>query len=195
MLERLKYFFSNYKKPILIVGSIILLAFFIIFSIPKKKETPPPETKLPGEEIVAALSEVKKTELTEEEKEKNKIEIAGKSFAEFYGSYSNQSNYSNLESVLPLLTAGYKAEMSQALEGYRASYVPGEKYEGTTTKAMSLPVFESFDIKSGTATLVVKTQRRISKDTQANYTTKNQDIRLDFVKEGSLWLVDSAKWM
>jgi hypothetical protein len=194
MLERIKFFLSNNKKIILIGAAVLLIIFFVIFSIPAKKTEKPAEpAKVPGQEIAAAPS-VKKTELTEEDKAKSAISILGKNFAEIYGSYSNQGNYSNIESVLPLSSSKYRIELAQALNNYRASYQPGAKYEGVTTAAMS-NALESLDLKTGVASLLVKTQRKFSKDTQSNYTIKYQDIRLDLVKEGELWLVNNAKWL
>jgi hypothetical protein len=186
MLERIKFFLSNNKKIILIGAAVLLIIFFVIFSIPAKKTEKPAEpAKVPGQ---------KKTELTEEDKAKSAISILGKNFAEIYGSYSNQGNYSNIESVLPLSSSKYRIELAQALNNYRASYQPGAKYEGVTTAAMS-NALESLDLKTGVASLLVKTQRKFSKDTQSNYTIKYQDIRLDLVKEGELWLVNNAKWL
>ncbi|MFH1193771.1 MAG: hypothetical protein V1661_02145 [bacterium] len=195
MFDSIKSFFSNNKKIILIGAGALLVVVIVIFSLPTKKTEKPAETtKIPGQEIAAVAPTIKKTELTDADKTTSAISILGKNFAQIYGSYSNQSNYSNIESALPLLSAKYKAEMSQVLSGFRASYQPGAKYEGITTVAMS-DTLENLDLKSGVASLIVKTQRKISTGTQANYTIKYQDIRLEMVKEGDAWFVDSAKWI
>jgi len=195
MLDRIKYFFLNNKKWVLIGAAILILAIIAISFIPKKQQekTPATETKIPGEEIIASPT-LQKTELTDEDKVKSTIMVMGRSFAQAYGSYSNQSNYSNLESVLPLSSSEYRIEISETLKNYRASYKPGEKYEGVTTVYVGNTI-EALDLGAGAATVLVKTQRKISKDTQANYTLKNQDIRLEMVKEGDNWLVDKATWI
>lgn len=194
MLEKIKYFFSNNKKIILIAAAVLLIIVIVIFSIPKKKPEKTVEpAKVPGQEIAAAPS-IKKTELTDADKAASAISILGKNFAQIYGSYSNQSNYSNIESALPLASSKYRAELQQTLNNFRASYQPGAKYEGITTVAMS-DMLENLDLKSGIASIVVKTQRKISTGTQTNYTIRYQDIRLEIVKEGDAWLVNSAKWL
>ena len=96
----------------------------------------PPVLPVAGQELIqSAPAPVQ--ELTEEDKALANISAIAKSFAEIYGSYSNQSNYSNLEAVLPLLTSRYRPEIASALDNYRASYKPGETYEGATTVALT----------------------------------------------------------
>lgn len=200
MFERLKYFFQNNKRLLLIIAGILIIILIIIFSIPwgqlfgKKKEAPVPVVTVPGNELVAEVATMQKSELTAEDKAAASVAVVAKNFAEIYGSYSNQSNYSNLEAVLPLLASRYRAEIADALQNFRASYKPSEIYEGTTTVVLSSAT-ESLNDVAGMATVLVKTQRKISQGTQASYTVKYQDIRLDLIKEGGNWLVDNAKWI
>lgn len=199
MIDRLKYFFQNNKRLLLVIAGILVIILIVVFSVPwgqlfgKKKEAPAPAAEVPGKELVEAAA-VQKKELTVEEKAAANIAVTAKNFVEIYGSYSNQSNYSNLEDVLLLLSSRYRAEISAALNNFRASYKPGETYEGTTTVVVSSAT-ESLDGAAGTAAMLVKTQRKISQGTQASYTVKYQDIRLDLIKEAGNWLVDNAKWM
>lgn len=196
MFDRIKYFFINNKKPLLIIAAVLIIVMIVFFSIPRKpkEEAPAPVAQVPGQEIALAPT-IQKTELTNEDKAKAGINIIGKNFTEIYGTYSNQSNYSNIESILPLISSRYRMQMSQILADSRSSYKPGEKYEGVTTVAVSSPIFEDFDEAKESVVILLKTQRKFSTDSQANYTIKYQDIRLMVIKERDNWLVDDAKWI
>ncbi len=196
MLDRIKYFLINNKKLLLIVLAIILILIIVFFSIPrapKKAPAPAPQASVPGNELVQNTPAVP-AESTPEQKSESSALASASSFAEIYGTYSNQSNYANIENVLPLASSQYRQELSASLASLRASYKPGATYEGTTTVVVN-KIAEALNDAAGTAIVLVKTQRKISSGTQANYTVKYQDIRLNLVKEGDGWLVDSAKWI
>lgn len=198
MFDRIKYFFINNKKLLLIILAVILILIIAFFTIPwgqlgkKKAPAPAPQALVPGKELVQNAPVVP-TEATPEQKSESNILAAASSFAEIYGTYSNQSNYANIENVLPLASSQYRQELSASLSGLRASYKPGAAYEGTTTVVVNKTV-EALNDAAGTATVLLQTQRKISQGTQANYTIKYQGLRLDLVKEGDSWLVDNAKW-
>jgi len=192
MLEHIKDFFRKYKKLILIILAIILLLIIIIFSIPQKQETETtPTSTIRGSQLEQPT--IVKGTITKEDKEKSSASVVAKTFTEIYGSYSNQSNYLNLENSLSLLSASFKSEIQSLLTKSRASYASGASYEGVTTVVINITV-ESLDETTGKATLLLKTQRKESKGTQANFTIKYQDIRLNLVKESSVWLIDGANW-
>ncbi len=196
MLDRLKEFLQKYKKLLLILLAVILILIIVFFSIPRGgKKTPvtAPTASIPGNELVQTAPAAP-TEATPEQKSESSVLASASSFAEIYGTYSNQSNYANIENVLPLASSQHRQELSATLRGLRASYKPGAAYEGTTTVVIN-KTMEVLNDAAGTATVLVKTQRKISSGTQASFTVKYQDIRLNLVKEGDSWLVDSAKWI
>lgn len=196
MLDRLKEFIGKYKRWILIIAAVLLLGIIIFFSIPrgeKKQEAAvAPQATVTGQEI-AESAPVVPMEATLAQKSESNMSAAAKSFVEIYGTYSNQSNYVNIEAVLPLASSRYRAELASTLQNFRASYRPGASYEGTTTVVLSKNM-EKFNDAAGTATVLLKTQKQVSAGAQSNYTIKYQDIRVDLVKEGDQWLVDGAKW-
>jgi len=191
-MSRIKEFLKKHKKIILILLAIILIIIVGFFSISKPKETVKTTSSILGSKL-AEQPTIIKGSLTKEDKESSSASIIAKTFTEIYGSYSNQSNYSNTESVLPLLSASYKVEMSAFLKKSRATYIPASIYNGVTTVVINTKV-ESLNETSGLATILLKTQRKESTGTQANYTIKYQDIRLKLVKESDKWLIDSASW-
>ncbi|MCG2694103.1 hypothetical protein L6259_02415 [Candidatus Parcubacteria bacterium] len=172
-----------------------MILLIIIFSIPWKKaekETAPTST-IRGADI-AEQPTIVKGELTARDKETSSVSIVAKNFVEIYSSYSNQSNYANIEAALSLASIAYKNELQNLLKTSRANYKPGEVYEGVTTVVLS-NVTENLDETKGIATLLVKTQRKESQETQANYKIKYQDIRVSLVKESGVWKVSNAKWI
>ena len=192
-MNRIKEFLKKYKKQILIILAIILLIIIVIFSIPKKPNKPAETISPTSTTSLIEQPTIIKGTLTKEEKEGSSASVVAKNFVEIYGSYSNQSNYSNIESTLPLLSSSYKAEMSAFLKKSRASYKLGQTYNGVTSVVINTKV-ESLDEVRGIATILLKTQKKESVGAQANYIIKYQDIRLNLVKESGKWLVNGAKW-
>jgi len=124
---------------------------------------------------------------------KDLIRIAG-SFAERFGTYSNQSNFGNIGSL--------KIFMSSKMKKWSDSYIKEQKekkydtsiYYGITTKAAASTVKE-FDDDSGAASILVSTRRREATGTMNNYSNIfTQDILIGFVMENGAWKVDSAYW-
>ncbi|PIR66960.1 MAG: hypothetical protein COU51_01090 [Parcubacteria group bacterium CG10_big_fil_rev_8_21_14_0_10_36_14] len=194
MIEKIKQFFQKHKKLILIILALVLILFIVIFSIPRKKQEETVTTSTIRGTDIAEQPTIVKGELTIKDKEISNVSIVARNFVEIYGSYSNQSNYINIESVLPLVSISYKNELQSLLKTNRANYKPGEVYEGVTTVVLN-NVTEYLDETKGTATLLVKTQKKESQETQANYKISYQDIRVSLVKESGAWKVSSAKWI
>ncbi len=114
-------------------------------------------------------------------------------FAERFGSYSNQSNYANIKDLQLFMTR----DMQQWSEGYidqiKEQGGANSIYYGITTKAIYQQV-ENFDNDTGTAQILVKTQRREATGTMDNSSDFNQSIVIAFIKSNNAWKVDSATW-
>lgn len=113
-------------------------------------------------------------------------------FAERFGSFSNQSDFDNIEDLKVFMTA----EMSAWADGYVAeqrSQGTSTVFSGTTTRAISSEL-TAFDEAAGTAAVTVGTQRRETKGGVAEARVYYQDMELGFVKIGSQWKVNSASW-
>jgi hypothetical protein len=195
--EKVKYFLERYKRLILIIAAILLILLIVFLSIPWKKKAPAvmvPTSTIIGQELVLDVNAVPDIEVTEEDRAKATITTVAKNFAEIYGTYSNQSNFQNVEGALPLLSSAYRAEMSAFLSGARASYKPSAEYKGVTTVALNI-MTESIDNAKGQAIVLVKTQKAESSGSQDTYATKYQDMRVTLVKEGGNWLVDDSEWI
>ena len=115
------------------------------------------------------------------------------SFAERFGSFSNQSNYSNFEDLKIFMSDnmkkwsdGYVADLEKAATSTTAYY-------GISTIAISGEV-KKFNTTAGQAEVVVSTQRREQSANSSSANVFNQNITLDFVKVGNDWKVDAAYW-
>lgn len=181
----------------MLIVAIFLLLIIVSFSIPWKKKNPPPvvnNNPAVVQRQVFNAATLPKKELTPEESGRASIATVAKNFAEIYGTYSNQSNFQNVESVLPLLSASYRAEMENFLAKARSSYKMATDYKGVTATALN-SIVESMDDAKGMATVLVKMQKTEYAGTQANFSTGYQDMRIDLVKQGDIWLVDNYQWV
>ena len=125
---------------------------------------------------------------------KDDLKRMASSYAERFGSYSNQSNFSNIIDL--------KFFMSRKMQKWADSYVNEQRrinanndiYYGITTKAISEEI-KTYDDDIGQASILVKTRRR-----EASSSTNNisnvfaQNIIIDAVKENGAWKIDGARW-
>lgn len=120
------------------------------------------------------------------------LKAVASTFAERFGSYSNQNNFSNLDDLSSLMTVKMKAWV----DNYKAAQAPvsaDEPYYGVTTQAVAVKI-SSFDEDLGRAKIVVSTQRQENKGSTVNPRVSYQDLELDLVKTGQGWKVDVAEW-
>ncbi|MDP3900386.1 MAG: hypothetical protein Q8Q23_04885 [bacterium] len=114
------------------------------------------------------------------------------SFVERYGSYSNQSGFSNLREL--------NLFMSNSLQAWMANYIANTNqadtniYYGITTKAVVVEVV-NYQEALGEAEFLVKTQRAEAIGTSANTRKFQQDATVRMKKEGGIWKVDWVSWV
>jgi hypothetical protein len=120
----------------------------------------------------------------------NLVKIAD-SFAERLGSYSNQSNFSNLSDLKVLMTASMQAWADKYIATNQKAAYSGV-YQGVTTHAISAET-KDFDNTNGSADIIVHTQKVAQNGTNSPVVAY-QDITITFVKQGNNWLVDNAVW-
>lgn len=195
---------------LIIIAGIVYFLFFASFDIGSLfrgketveevvEETPVIDTTIKSKkvaEITPVIEENRQmnTEIKQLSMSKEVLAQIATSFAERFGSYSNQSNYNNINDL--------KMFMSQKMSNWADSYIKDQKlkaeandiYYGITTKAVSQEI-KSFDDDIGRAVISIKTRRREALGTTNNVSkTYNQDILVTFVKEKEAWKVDSAYW-
>ncbi|MCK9439042.1 MAG: hypothetical protein WCY43_03300 [Patescibacteria group bacterium] len=199
---------NNKKKigKILIAILFILILLFIYFAFlggDKKNHFSKPEEKIEEKteqqkyEEMKAKSEVIYTFDEELERDREWSEEDFKkmaaNFAERFGSYSSHGNYGNIVESKYLMTKEMKSWAdSYVVDLKNNSEYSGEFY-GMTSKVFVSPEIENFNPESGQVEVLVSTQRFETKDAGGE-SVFNQNIKINYIKEGGEWLVDSASW-
>lgn len=182
---------------IFIIG-IIYLIFFHKFG----EETPAPatetestttapakieETKTVSTQVKTTVS-VKKTEISQ-----NDLARLAAAFAERFGSFSNQSDYSNIRDLKLFMTVKMQNWAENYIDESQKKSIERTIYYGITTKSVATEI-KKYDTDTKEAEILVKTQRREASGTTSNTTSFNQDILIKFVQEKGAWKVDGAYW-
>lgn len=121
------------------------------------------------------------------EPDRQASESLARFFIERIGSYSNQSDFQNVDDVKPLMTA----RVQTWAEGLKKQGTAGGGYRGVTTKALSLEVIDWKSKQS--AVMRVSTQRQEQQDGAADR-VYYQDAEVNLVYQGDGWLVDGVYW-
>jgi hypothetical protein len=121
------------------------------------------------------------------------LEKIAMSFAERFGSYSNQSNYGNFTDLKIFMTDELKKWVDKYVADLKAQSKNSSSYYGIVTVALTADT-KFFDEKSGKAQIVVNTQRRESNEkiNGGNAYIQSIDIRFELVNDE--WLVDEVYW-
>jgi len=120
--------------------------------------------------------------------------FAASSFAERFGTYSNQSNYKNFDELKVFMT-------DSVAKWVTATYIPQLKkqnpdlntYYAIETKAISSQI-RKMDQTAGKAEVMIKTQRQEFNKTITNPRVYYQDILLQLVMVDNQWKVDGVYW-
>lgn len=110
-------------------------------------------------------------------------------FVERYGSYSNQSPYSNLDGLSSVATDEFSRILTAMQQGVKT--IP-DTYVGISTRVLSVKVI---DESESDATVIASTQRVESRESKENSTRFFQDMELVLKKINGNWSVDSATWL
>jgi len=187
---------------ILLIGFIYFMFFYNSQELPKNAEEASNNANLPEttETItlpekngaIVNISQPAAATTTPEEKLKEDLKRQSSSFAERFGSFSNQSNYGNLEDLKIFMSAKMQAWSENYISREREINIDSSIYFGVITKSISSEI-KKFDENSGTAEILVSTKKSETKGREniANY---YQNIILKFIKEKEVWKVDEANW-
>ena len=124
---------------------------------------------------------------------KTELKMMSASFAERFGSFSNQSDYGNIRDLKIFMTDSMQKWADGFISASRAKNSNSDIYRGFTTKAIIQETIQ-FDEAIGMAEFLVKTQRKEAIGTTSNTTTFYQDIIIEFIKEKGAWKVNGADW-
>lgn len=113
-----------------------------------------------------------------------------RSFAERYGSYSNQSDFSNIKELYPFMTATLRATMRELIKDDPTTAAAAEGYVGVTTRAIGVRIISS---SAARAEVLVETKRSESGQGRQDR-VYYQNLKLNLVAEAGQWKVDDAQW-
>lgn len=166
----------------------IIIIFLLLTGRLKKPILTKAPANIPGE--VTQTSQPKAPEpLTLEQQSSFAMNQLAVQFAERFGSYSSQARGSNLQDLMPVMTARMQSWAKAQISNFQANLAT-VAYQGITTRAVS---FETRSQSPTRADLVVKTQREERKNGEQK--TYSQNLSLVVVKEGDSWKVDEATWL
>lgn len=114
-----------------------------------------------------------------------------RSFVERYGSYSNQSDFENLEDLYPFMTQRLRQQTEKFVRDERAREVRGTSYVGVTTRALSVRTASE---SATEARVLVSAQRQEATAANPSGRVYYQDIELSLKNVGDAWRVDAAVW-
>lgn len=190
----------------LFVVLLALIAYFLFFSksrqLPFTKEPLPQETIKTPEEEFNEMIEIQKDKIVytfDEELESTRIwdeddfKKMATSFAERFGSYSNQSNYENISDLTVLMTKKMKVWADSYVKDLKNNAEYSGSHYGISSNAFVGAQIENFSPKSGTVKVLVNLQRS-ENNSDGEDVVFEQDIEIVYINEGSEWLVDSAVW-
>jgi len=189
---------------IIIIGALILIGiiymmFFYKIGSPLVSDQPQVSTgesesaKIKPNEIDArTVTEVPEKKVVKKNDEIELTQIAY-SFAERFGSYSNQSTYQNMLDLKVVMTP----KMAKWVDGYVNEQITSKKdtsvYSGFTTKTVSVKLV-GYSETATNVTAEVSTQRRESTGDNNNSASYGQVLNINFVKDGKDWKADEARW-
>ncbi|MCK5416184.1 hypothetical protein KAI92_02030 [Candidatus Parcubacteria bacterium] len=197
------------QRIIIIAGAFIFLiiAIGLIYYFLSKKPVGHEDTRQPIEAdkivkkgIIESDSKPKEVQkpkvikpIKKEMSERDVVQIAI-SFAERFGSYSNQANYDNITSLETFMSDRMRKWARNYVDEQRAKNIDTSVYYGVITKAISTDV-RKFDDNIGYASILISTRRKEALVTKNN-TDKaySQSILINLIKDGKMWKIDEAYW-
>lgn len=126
----------------------------------------------------------------QESKEQSSLLATALTFAEKFGSFSNQSGFENLDDLRVMMTPKMQSWTDRYIN--ESLQRQGETtYFGYTTKALSANIIAQTDVL---AEVVVVTQRSERQGANPQPRVFYQSILLQFVNLDGAWKVDNAQW-
>ena len=187
----------NRKKIIIIILAVlIVVALFLWWLLSRRTPIEPP----PSNNTASTTQDLTLRQLEQLPPPSPQVILAEKSYplglkqlamsyAERYGTYSNDSNFKSLEDLRSLSTSKMQKYIDSIIARGSSSVTT---YDGYSAKALSSDLLKYNDT-AGMAEISVKTQR-FHYLGDASPVVSYQSLLLKFIKDGEDWKVDEAKW-
>lgn len=179
---------------IVLIFILLLVWLWLFLRTPQTEESETLATIEPqADEVIDSGPNIQQQQL--EQQQQTRSQAAGattvaKTFAERYGSYSNEARFQNMTDLFPLMTDAFA---DSTREFIRTAEVP-ETYYGVTTRVLTVDV-KLLDEQVGASTILMRTQREIAEVSTQNSRVEYQEIEIMLVKQAGVWKVDSATWL
>jgi len=146
-----------------------------------------PETS--ESEIKDYISKISKSDKLKAQLQKFTI-----AFVERYGSYSNQSNFENLEDLLVFMTHSLRTKTADFINLRRRQQRETAIYHGMTTKVLNSKI-ENFSVDTNFIKLNISTQKQEMIGSSINTNTFYQNVDVELKQEGGIWKVNKITWL
>ncbi len=134
------------------------------------------------------------SKISETDKLKAQLQKIAVAFVERYGSYSNQSDYENLEDLLSFMTRNLKSTTQNFINTKRSEQQDNSMYYGMTTKVLNAEI-EIFSPQTNFIKFNLATQRQEMVGSSANTNVFYQNANLELKEQGGVWKVDKITWL
>ncbi|MBI4117595.1 MAG: hypothetical protein HY453_00735 [Parcubacteria group bacterium] len=125
-------------------------------------------------------------------RDESEVEVIARIFAEKYGSYSNQTEFSGFSDLKTLSTPKMQEWLTTYQSTIRDTYAAGtEVYQGISAKVISLE--SALDAEKAVVTAKVQTLE--SKAGEVVLAAKLKDLKIELQKLDGHWLVSGAFWL
>ncbi len=192
---------------IMIVFGLIIIAlivFFIIREPNEVEENPIINNPIEGEQPIEQEGTTTPSDMPrnyqeydiskEKDHEFNAFDLGkmSDSFAERFGSFTNQSQYENFTDLKMFMTDSFANWVDGYVEDLIEQSPKNQYFYGISTTALSHKI-EKFNEEAGEATVIINTQRKET-TIEGDNESFLQKLELNFEKVNDEWLVDSAYW-
>ena len=119
------------------------------------------------------------------------FEAFARSFAERFGTYSNQSHFTNLRHVLTMTTAPLNARLEDIISSGNTTSNQ-ESYRGVSTIALSINTIER-DGDGSITRAAILTQRRYEEE-QKQLRIVTETLIVNVMTNNGMWFISDAQW-
>jgi hypothetical protein len=179
-------------EVIVAVLVLVLLGFFLwwfLHRTPEAIEAQKQATKTLPTQSATTTDTAETPSTAVKQKLPPTAQTIGRSFVERFGSFSNESEYKNIQDVMSMATPALQTKLAALAE--EAKKTANSGYYGISTTVISVKATSTTDTQ---VKLTITTLRSESIDSPANTTQRSEDIKLTLLKDGEDWLVDSYEW-
>lgn len=172
------------------VAILVILCLFVLLYFLTRQKTPEPtiDDSVPIADDRPDVPPVDAEDIPAENVVSARTVVAN--FVERFGSYSTDADYANVEDVMSLATTDLQRRLQALAEEARQTVA--ESFYGVSTHALIFSMESEAELAM---TWKVTTQREESIGSRENTSVRNQDIRVELVKQDGDWLVDDFAWV